>query len=392
MGATCRRSGYVIRRLPDRNRAKWATDRLWKRVHLPQDWGPGAGDGRIGRDHAGRRREARVSDREAAVRADGRAARLGRALIVGQLLLVTAIWGGGFVAAKLASRGLPPVTAATLRTLIAALIFVPAIWLPKRYRPTIRRGDWLTFGVLSVLGYSLLNIVYFAAFRLTNVTQASLIWGAVPIVTAVLAALLVGERLTRWVVGGVVFTTVGVAAVVLAGGGSSEGSTNPLAGNLLIGLAMVLLVLYSLLAKVTMRRFTPLVVTGTSCTLGAITLVPIALATDWDPALLTRVPTPAWLGILYSGGISLVISYVLWIDGVRRIGATRVAVFTNLSPVWALVFAAWLLGEQVLPLHLAGGALIIAGVWRANRRADTPSRADADQGQSPAIPRDSIKV
>jgi drug/metabolite transporter (DMT)-like permease len=332
-----------------------------------------------------------VSDRETAVRADGRAARLGRALIVGQLLLVTAIWGGGFVAAKLASSGLPPVTAATLRTLIAALIFVPAIWLPKRYRPTIRRGDWLTFGVLSVLGYSMLNVVYFAAFRLTNVTQASLIWGAVPIVTAVLAALLVGERLTRWVVAGVVFTTVGVAAVVLAGGGSSEGGANPPAGNLLIGLAMVLWVLYSLLAKVTMRRFTPLVVTGTSCTLGAITLVPVALVTDWDPALLSRVPTSAWLGILYSGGISLVISYVLWIDGVRRIGATRVAVFTNLSPVWALVFAAWLLGEQVLPLHLAGGALIIAGVWLANRRSDAPSRAGADQGQPPALTTDSVK-
>lgn len=296
-----------------------------------------------------------------------------RILIIGQLLLVTAIWGGGFIAAKLAAGGIPPVTAATLRTLIATIIFVPLVWGVPANRPRLQRRDWLLFAGLSVLGYSLLNIAYFTAFKFTNVTQASLIWGAVPLVTALLAALFVGERLTRWIVAGVVATTAGVALVVLAGGASATAGANPLLGNALIGVAMVLWVVYSLVAKVAMRRFSPLTVTSLACGIGAVTLLPIAFATDFDPEVLGRASWAAWFGVLYSGAISLVISYVLWIDGIRKMGATRVAIFTNLSPVWAVAFAAWLLGEQVLPLHLAGGALILAGVWLAQRQSDPKS-------------------
>lgn len=299
----------------------------------------------------------------------GSGAIVGRLLIVGQLLLVTAIWGGGFITAKIASGSFPPITAALLRTAIASAVFVPLVWGPARIRPHLTGRDWLFFGALSLLGYSFLNIVYFLAFRFTNATQASLIWGAVPLVTAVFAALLVGESLTRWVIGGVAVTTVGVAAVVLAGGTEVQAGSNPLLGNSLIGLAMLLWVLYSLLAKVVMRRFSPLVVTGLSCSIGAATLLPIALLTDFDLAVVGRATPAAWGSILYSGLISLVISYVLWIDGVRRLGATRVAVFTNLAPVWGVAFAAVFLGEQVQILHLVGGVLILAGVWLANRNA-----------------------
>lgn len=292
-----------------------------------------------------------------------------RLLIIGQLVLVTAIWGGGFIAAKVAAGGVPPITAAALRTLIASLIFVPVIWAIPRNRPKFTRRDWLAFGLLSLLGYSLMNILYFSAFTLTTVTQASLIWGAVPLVTAVLAAVTIREALTLGIILGVVATTVGVAAVVIGGAPATHDSANPLLGNLIIGACLVMWVLYSIVAKVVMRRYSALTVTGTACTLGAITLVPIALLTDWRPEMVTETPVRAWIALLYSGGISLVISYVLWIDGVRKIGATRVAIFTNLSPIWAVVFAAWWLGEVISPLHLIGGALILLGVWLANRKS-----------------------
>ncbi|HEX2171063.1 MAG TPA: DMT family transporter [Dehalococcoidia bacterium] len=310
-----------------------------------------------------------MSRPEAAAATAGPGRLVARLLILGQLLLVTAIWGGGFITAKIASGAFPPISAALMRTLIATVIFVPLVWGPARYRPRLSRRDWIVFAGLSILGYSALNIVYFIAFRYTNVTQASLIWGAGPLVTAVLAALLIGEALTRWVVIGVAATTLGVAAVVLGGDTGAQPGANPALGNLLIGIDLIMWVLYSIGAKLVMRRFSPLVVTGASCSIGAATLLPIALLTDWDWTVLGQAPPAAWLAIIYSGTISLVISYVLWIDGVRKIGATRVAVFTNLAPVWGVLFAALLLGEQIRPLHLAGGALILAGVWLANRHA-----------------------
>lgn len=353
-----------------------------------------------------------MSRPDAAIAPAKSSAIVGRLLIIGQLLLVTAIWGGGFISAKVASGGFPPITAALLRTALASIVFVPLIWGPARFRPRLTRRDWLAFGALSILGFSLLNIVYFLAFRFTNATQASLIWGAVPLVTAVLAAPLIGESLTRWVIAGVGATTTGVAAVALepylvyfqgpdllgaaanlatavsTGGTAAQAGANPLLGNALIGVAMILWVFYSILAKVVMRRFTPLVVTGLSCSIGALTLLPIALLTDWDLAVIGRASPAAWGSILYSGLISLVISYVLWIDGVRKLGATRVAVFTNLAPVWGVLFAAVLLGEQVQALHLVGGALILAGVWLANRNAVShPQTREPRPAPLPVVPK-----
>jgi multidrug transporter EmrE-like cation transporter len=81
------------------------------------------------------------------------------------------------------------------------------------------------------------------------------------------------------------------------------------------------------------------------------------------------VDATAWAGLLYSAFLSIGLAYLLWYRGVERIGGARTAVFSNVTPVVALI-TGWLwLGEALTPLGIAGAAMVLAGLMTvASRR------------------------
>jgi drug/metabolite transporter (DMT)-like permease len=81
------------------------------------------------------------------------------------------------------------------------------------------------------------------------------------------------------------------------------------------------------------------------------------LATHWD-----RLPLLAWGSITYSGLFALVIAYLFWYHGVRVLGPTRTAMYSNLQPVFALAVAWLVLGESITPWQIAGAISIISGL------------------------------
>jgi drug/metabolite transporter (DMT)-like permease len=84
---------------------------------------------------------------------------------------------------------------------------------------------------------------------------------------------------------------------------------------------------------------------------------PGMLATSW-----THLPLLAWGSLAYSGLFALVIAYLFWYNGVRVLGPTRTAMYSNLQPVFALAFAWLLLGETITPWQIAGAISIITGL------------------------------
>ncbi len=293
-----------------------------------------------------------------------------------ELLLVTLIWGGGIVAIKVASAGFAPLAASTLRTGLASLAYVPLLVTATRRAPRPQRGDLPVFVLLGLLGYFLFNVCYFAGLARSTATHASLIWGANPVVTAAAAAVALRERVGVRALAGAVVSTAGVAVIVLSSTRPATAHGATLLGDLLLVGELLSWIGYALLSRVVMRRFTPLQATGFACLTGFLMLAPAALLDGMTPAALATAPGRAWIAILYSGTASVVLAYILWNRALLRLGATRTALFSNLTPLWGLLLAHLIEGETLAPVHGLAALLIIGGVllatlgreaWRAAR-------------------------
>jgi drug/metabolite transporter (DMT)-like permease len=286
----------------------------------------------------------------------------------GELLAVALIWGAGSPAIKIAVEGFPPFTAAGIRLALAAALYAPLLWFSRRAGGMPGRRDLPVLLWLAITGYLVFNLLYFLALDRTTATHAALVWGAQPIVTAVLAALLIGERVSGRAIAGVLVSTAGVGLVVVSSLDAGTAHGADLLGDLMMVALMVSWVLYTVASRRAMERLSPLATTGYACLLGLAMLLPVTLAAGFAPVQLTEAPSRSWLAIVFSGIASTVLAYILWNRALLRLGATRTAVFVNLQPVFGLLIAWLVAGESLGWLHIAGAVVIVGGVLLANVR------------------------
>lgn len=285
-----------------------------------------------------------------------------------ELVAVALIWGTGSVAIKIAVEGFPPLTAAGLRLALASALYAPLLWLNRRHARPPGRADLPRFLWLAITGYAVFNVFYFLALRRTTATHAVLVWGAQPVITAVLSALILRERVPRQALLGVAVSTAGVCAIVASSLNAATAEGAEALGDLMLVSMMVSWVLYTVASRGAMGRFSPLATTGYACLLGTALMLPVTLLAGFEPSQLREAPLRSWLAVLFSGGVSVVLSYILWNRALLRLGPTRTAVFVNLSPVWGLAMSRALEGERITWVHLAGAVLIVGGVLIANVR------------------------
>lgn len=281
------------------------------------------------------------------------------------LLLMVLIWGVNFPVAKAALSELTPLAFNALRFPLAAIVVLVALR---------RRGGFLWPARehrLRVFGLGLLGNVFYQQFfifglALTRAGTASVLLASTPILTALLSAASGHERVgTRtWI--GVFATFIGIGIVVAAGGSAEEGGTSLLGDVLMIG-ASVSWAVYTVGSRPYIERYGSVQFTAWTLWTGAIGLcligLPDVLRTD-----LGAVSAGAWLGVVYAGALSIGLAYLIWYYGVRIIGNTRTATYSNLVPVVALA-AAWLhLGEVPSAGQIAGAGVILAGLTLAQVR------------------------
>ncbi len=82
---------------------------------------------------------------------------------------------------------------------------------------------------------------------------------------------------------------------------------------------------------------------------------------------LRQLSTTGWLAITFLGFLCSGLAYIFWYDSLQEADASQVAAFLYLEPLVTVVVAAWLLGEAITLPTLAGGVIILAGVWLVNR-------------------------
>ncbi|MGH6930838.1 MAG: DMT family transporter [Dongiaceae bacterium] len=279
--------------------------------------------------------------------------------------LVMVVWGATPVMTKLAVAEFDPLLLGLLRTLIGGMVAAPIIAAMDLPLPKDRVGLGLL--VLSAAaGLIVFPILYSFGQRQTSAMHGGMILAALPIFTGSYVALL--ERRwpgRRWIAGCILALAGEVALIVLRGGGGTPVS---ILGDVLV-LFSALLVASGYVAggRLGQLGYRAIATTFWGIVLAAAVVAPVVgviLARQgWPIAGL-----PAWGAILWLAVITSIVGYIGWYWALAVGGIARTATMQFFQPISGLILAAILLGERLtLPL-LAASALILAGVWLAQRR------------------------
>ncbi|MBD0335080.1 MAG: DMT family transporter [Cyanobacteria bacterium Co-bin13] len=283
-----------------------------------------------------------------------------------KLVLTMVLWGGTFIAGRLAVREVGPFTAAFCRFAIASLCLLLLTYRFQGSLPRLKRAQILPVLLLGLTGIFAYNVFFFSGLKTIPADRASLIIALNPVAIALGSALVYREKLSLLKLTGIGLSLLGAALVI--------GNGNPLtllAGGVGMGdLFMLGCVLswmgYTLVGKSVMGQLSPFVATTYACLIGALLLLLPALAEGLVGAV-AQMSTTTWLGISYLGILGSAVGFVWYYQGIQALGPARAGVFINLVPVFAIALAALILAEPIAPSLLLGGSLVIAGVTLTNR-------------------------
>jgi drug/metabolite transporter (DMT)-like permease len=282
------------------------------------------------------------------------------------LLLTVTIWALNFTVSKyILDAGLGPLPYSSLRYSAAALVFV-ALTYPREHSFRIARAD-LPLVALAVLLLLANQLSFVYALDLTTATTAALLFGTLPIFTALISRLAGLERLGRrfWIAAVLSFAGV---ALVTAGSGKSVSSN--LGGDLLAVLGAATWGAYSVAIAPLMRRYSPFRLSAIFLAAVSVALLVLASPQLGDQSF--DFGALVWIGFVFAVLGPLVLTNVLWFTAIDEVGPSRASLFANLQPFLAAIIALLLLDEQLTRTQVAGGLAIAAGILLSRGREPPP--------------------
>jgi drug/metabolite transporter (DMT)-like permease len=279
------------------------------------------------------------------------------------LLLTVTIWSLNFTVTKyVLSHGFKPLAYGALRFSAAGLLFIAITWVRERsFR--LRRRDILFVLGAAVVGIFLNQVGFVYGTKLTTATTVALIFGTLPILTALFAAAGGIERLHGrfWVAAAVSFTGVCLVAVGAKGG----------IGGHLWGYALVLLgaatwAAYSVAIAPLMTRYTASRISSITLTVGAVLLL-IAGAPQLASQDYGSLPTLVWVAYVFAVLGPLCLTNLLWFNSIEQVGPSRASLYANLQPFLGAIFALLILSESITAPQVVGGVLIAIGIVLSRR-------------------------
>ncbi len=273
------------------------------------------------------------------------------------LVLMALIWGVNFSVVKFGTSLIEPLAYNGLRLVLAAVL-LSAIMVAGR-SPLPSRATILALLGLGVLGNGVYQYFFIEGIALTRASDAALVVAASPAFIAIIGQLRGVERVTRRGVVGIALSIAGIGLVVFATS-QGEGQAS-LAGDLLVLVGSLAWAIYTVLLKPYTESVSGVQLSAFTMIGGAVPMLVVAgpaiARTTW-----TAVPVAGWAAVLYSAVGALVIAYFFWYRGVRVIGPTRSAMYSNLQPIIAVLVAWMFLGESPTAWQGVGAGCIMAGL------------------------------
>lgn len=282
--------------------------------------------------------------------------------------MVNLMWAFQFAGAKIATAQLGPVTVTFLPLALSTLLLLPWALLSRRRRPSGDAGlatFWRPFLLLGVAGTvaSQLGLTWGVARSLAS--NASVLTLTIPVLTAVLAGILLGERMTalRWLSFGL---AIGGVLLVSDIDWRSVNLTHSrfLLGNILIFVSCIGSAFINSYSKKLLEQFSAAEVLVYSFFVADVVLfVLIAFLEPDSVRRLAAIGWSAWISLLLIAIFSLSVSMVLFFMVLERIDATQASLSIYLLPVFGVLISAITVGERVTWNLIVGGVLVLGSTF-----------------------------
>lgn len=281
--------------------------------------------------------------------------------------LAVVVWGTSFIATKIALRDLSPFPLIWLRFGIGVIVLGIAVLVRREFRLPAPR-DLVAFGLLGFLGITFHQWLQSTGLITAQASTTGWIIATIPVFIAILGRLFLGERLEGGHILGIVLAGVGVILVVTRGDPLMLfRGTLGAPGDILVLISAANWAVFSVLSRRGLKHHPASLMLFFVMTSGWLLVNPLLFATSTVTDF-AHVTMHGWMAVLFLGVFCSGLAYIWWYDALQRLPASQAGALLYLEPLVAVVVAGILLGEEVTPLTLTGGAVILAGVWLVTRR------------------------
>ncbi|NGP44478.1 DMT family transporter [Bacillaceae bacterium SIJ1] len=290
------------------------------------------------------------------------------------VLMATLFWGFNVPVLKIVVTSFAPLPINALRIFVAGSVLLLICAVTKQLRWVSKQEMFYVSGAgfIGIMGHH-----FFLALGLstTSGTNSGLILGLVPLATAISAAFFLKQRFHLIRVLGVLLGLLGVSLVVLFGSGQFTGLVQ---GDISILLAVVTQAIGFIFVYKASQTVPSLLLTAYSILIGASGLLLLAFMTQ--PAGFTTLSSgtvSAWGSFFMSAIFATALGQLIYNQAIPKLGPAETAIFTNLTPFFALIGSGLILNEVVTWRHWIGFIAIVVGVflgsgafeyWKHSRR------------------------
>ena len=277
-------------------------------------------------------------------------------------LAAVVLWGLSFVATKRALLELSPLTLIFIRFALGALVLHLILWL-RRKPVGAPRAELPALALMGFIGVFVHQMLQVYGLSLTTAVRTGWLVGLIPIWSAILGAVFLGERFGGRRILGLAAGVAGAILVITRGEVAWGAFALPARrGDLLILASTFNWAVYSIIGRNTLRRLGSGRATATAMLFGWAMIVPFFLDERLELAPLQAVSLPTMIAVLFLGVGCSGLAYLCWYAALDRLPISEVAAFLYLEPLVTLAAAATLLHEPIAATTIAGGMLALAGV------------------------------
>ncbi len=281
-----------------------------------------------------------------------------------KLLFVMLLWGGTFISGRILAQSMSSFDISFLRFLIASIILLFFSVKEFKYFASLNLKDYLIIFLLGLLGIFSYNYFFFSGLKTTQASKASIIIASNPTFTVLLASLFLNEHLSLKKIFGMILAFLGVLTVITKFNYLSLLSIGLKQGEIYLFCAAFSWVLYSILGKIILKKVSPLFATTMATIIGTILLFPFS---SININSLSQTSLNSWLHLFYLGALGTSVGFILFYQGIQRIGASKAAAFINFVPIFGVTFGVLFLDEVIHMSLFIGLLFVIFGVYLINK-------------------------
>lgn len=281
------------------------------------------------------------------------------------LLIVVVIWASNFSIAKFGIQGLDIFLFNGIRYISAFIVMIVLFRFRCTWQET-SRSDWAKMIGIGFLANVVYQLAFIVGLKFTTAGNSAILLATSPLWTVFWNARLHKEAIERTVWFGMGLSLVGIILIITGSGRAIEFGSRGMVGDIVSLAAAMLWALNTNFQKPLLTTYSTMQLSVIMVAVGAVVhallALPDALTISWQ----TIAPTYLLAGVI-SGVLSIGVANVLWSHGVKRLGPSRTANMSNLTPVLAFMISYLTLDEQISWLHVVGGAVTLFGVWIVRR-------------------------